>query len=261
MVQRKVTDHLGRLVEFSYPPKRIVSLVPGITDTLFSLNLQKEVVGRTRFCVHPKGLVDQVLKVAGTKDINLEKIRIVNPDLIFCEKEENTKEIVDQLEKEFPVFVCEIQSVHDVYKMIDDLGALTDRKREAESLRTKIAHGFDRLPRFSGKRFAYVIWKKPYMVVGNHTYIDSVFQSIGFENAFSTYAGRYPVVNEEDLQNAKLDYLFLASEPYPFKDSHREEFLDFLPEVPIKILDGEMFWYGPRMVEAVKYFQRILNEL
>lgn len=261
MVQRKVTDHLGRLVEFSYPPKRIVSLVPGITDTLFSLDLEKEIVGRTRFCVHPKGLVDQVLKVAGTKDISIDKIRMMKPDLIVCEKEENTKEMVDQLEKEFPVFVCEVQSVQDAYRMIDDLGALTDRKQEAKSLRTMIEHGFQRLPRLLGKRFAYVIWKKPYMVVGNDTYIDSVFQSIGFENAFSTYAGRYSVVTEEDFQHANLDYLFLASEPYPFKDSHREEFLDFLPEVPIKILDGEMFWYGPRMVEAVKYFQYVFREL
>lgn len=99
------------------------------------------------------------------------------------------------------------------------------------------------------------------MVVGNHTYIDSLLTTMGFENAFSSFEGRYPEVTKEDFQKAKLDYLFLASEPFPFKEKHITEFSAFLPRVKPIILDGEMFWYGPRMIEAVDYFKRMIDSL
>jgi iron complex transport system substrate-binding protein len=261
MTTKLVMDHLGRTVQYSFPPKRIISLAPGITDTLYSLGLEKETVGRTRYCIHPKTKVDQAMIVGGTKDIHLDKIRVLKPDLILAEKEENTKEIVELLEKEFPVYVAEVNSVQTAYKMITDLSEVTNRKLKAEQLLVSIQSEFKALPTFQRKRVAYVIWRKPYMVAGNNTYISSLLTNLGFENAFSTYEGRYPAVTEEDFQHAKLDYLFLATEPFPFKEKHMTEMSAFLPDVKPVILDGEMFWYGPRMVEAAHYFKEIFLTL
>ncbi|OZU87043.1 iron ABC transporter substrate-binding protein [Virgibacillus indicus] len=258
-MQKKVTDHLGRTIEFSSPPKRITSLAPGITDTLYSLNLEEEVVGRTRYCIHPKEAVQQAETVGGTKRIMLDKIQALKPDLIFAEKEENTKEIVETLEKEFPVFVAEVQSVPEAYRMISDVGAVTDRQAEAEKLAATIQKGFQSLPVNPGKRIAYVIWKNPYMAAGNHTYIHSLFETMGFVNVFSHYEGRYPVVTEENFKQAELDYVFLATEPFPFKEEHIKEFSNALPNATVMSIDGEMFWYGPRMVEAARYFRKVLG--
>jgi iron complex transport system substrate-binding protein len=261
MTTKILKDNLGREVEYSFPPKRIVSLCPGITDTLFSLNLENEIVGRTRYCIYPRDKVKEVQVVGGTKEIKMDLIHQLNPDLIIAEKEENTKEIVDEISQHYPVYVVEVQSVNDAFGMIQDMGEVTDRKKEATSLVEKIKGKFDSLSTNHGNRVGYVIWKKPYMVVGNNTYINSQLQALGFTNPFTELNGRYPVVTIEELQQVELDYLFLATEPYPFKVKHIDEFKQFLPTVKFKIVDGEMFWYGPRMLEAAGYFKKILNEI
>lgn len=254
-------DQVGRSVTFSFPPKRIVSLCPGITDTLFSLNLDAEIVGRTRFCIHPKGKVENVPAVAGTKDIKLEAIQELQPDLIVVEKEENTREIVEELEKHFPVFVAEVQSVDDAFRMIEEMGSLTDRNEAASELAGAIREQFESLPKATGKRVAYVIWRKPYMVVGKDTYINSLLEKMGFINPFTEVDGRYPAVTAEGFKDAKLDYVLLASEPFPFSEKHIKEFLGMMPETEPVLIDGEMFWYGPRMLEASVYFQEHLSSL
>ena len=225
-MKREAVDHLGRTVTYEFPPKRIISLCPGITETLFSLELENEIVGRTRFCIYPKEKVKNVPAVAGTKDIKMDAIHDVKPDLIIVEKEENTEEIVKTLEKHYPVYVAEVQSIDGAYRMIHDLGHVTDRESEAALLKKNIQAQFQSLPQVNGKRVAYVIWKKPYMVVGKDTYIQTLLNEMGFINPFTEFEGRYPAVTAEDFQKAELDYVFLASEPYPFKDKHKAEFLD-----------------------------------
>ncbi|MHA6261227.1 ABC transporter substrate-binding protein [Sporosarcina sp. CAU 1771] len=258
---KEVIDHLGRKVTYEYPPKRIISLCPSITDTLFSLNLENEIVGRTRFCIFPEDRVKQVKAVAGTKDIKIEAIHEAKPDLIFVEKEENTEEIVKILEQYYPVYVAEVQSIQEAYRMIQDVGHVTDRATEAKNLVEDIQSAFASFPRLVGKRAAYVIWKKPYMVVGKDTYIQTVLTELGFTNPFVEHEGRYPAVTEEDFKEAELDYVLLASEPYPFKEKHQAEFLELMPNVQPINIDGEMFWYGPRMLEAVPYFKKQFSEL
>ena len=199
--------------------------------------------------------VENVQAVGGTKNIKLEAIHKLKPSLIIVEKEENTKEIVEELQKHYPVYVAEVQSVDDAYRMIRDVGHLTDRDRDALILQEEILTQFQLFPRVNGKSAAYVIWKKPYMVVGKDTYIQSILEELGFINPFVEFEGRYPVVTAEDFHNAKLDYILLASEPYPYKEKHKAEFLTMMPDVKPLIVDGEMFWYGPKMIEAVRYFK------
>src|SRR5690625_3197981 len=141
---KSVVDHLGRQVIYEYTPKRNVTLCTAIMETLFNLQLQEEIVGRTRFCIQPHGEVETTLNVGGTKDINLERIQQIQPDLIIAEKEENTKEMVAALEVDYPVYVFEIQTIQDAARMIHDLGELTDRRLLATELNTQIERSEER---------------------------------------------------------------------------------------------------------------------
>jgi ABC-type Fe3+-hydroxamate transport system substrate-binding protein len=248
-----LTDHVGRQVSMSIPPKRIISICPAITETLFALGLEKEVVGRTKYCIFPKGMVESVAIVGGTKEVNVESIRELQPDLIIAEKEENTKEIVLALENIAPVFVMEVQKIADSYRLIETLGLLTNREQAASRL---VASCQSTFPVRSGKQklnAAYVIWRKPYMVVGGTTYINDVLHALNFDNPFANGESRYPMVTKEELADANLDVLLLASEPFPFEEKHIAEFQAFLPNTKILLVDGEMFWYGAKMMEAGAY--------
>lgn len=258
---KKVMDHLGREITYEYPPKRIISICPGITETLYALDLENEIVGRTRYCIYPKEKVMQAKIVGGTKDIDIEIFKQLNPDLIIAEKEENTKAIVEELEQHFPVFVAEIQSVADAFRMIEDVGNITAREQKAISLRDEVQREFSGLAKQGNKlRAAYVIWRNPYMVVGHNTYINSLLESMGFENPFSFSESRYPIVTEEEFRNSQLDYIFLATEPFHFKEKHKKEFLELCPAVKPVIVDGEMFWYGAKMLEAIPYLNTLVIE-
>lgn len=253
-MKKEITDHLGRKITYEYPPKRMISLCPGITETLFEIGLENEIVGRTRYCKYPEA-AQEVPAVAGTKDLKLEKIHEVKPDLIIMEKEENTKEMVETLEQHYPVYVAEVQTIDDAYRMITDMGQLTDRKQEADSLADSIRSAFAELPALPAARVAYVIWKKPYMAAGRDTYINSLLQRIGLITPFAESPDRYPAVTEEQFKEAKLDLVLLASEPYPFKEKQQKEFQEMLPGTAIQLIDGEMFWYGARMLKSARYLR------
>ncbi|WP_217585771.1 helical backbone metal receptor [Lentibacillus saliphilus] len=259
---KSIVDHLNRPIQYTYPPQRIVSLCPAITETMFHIGLGDSIVGRTRFCKYPEeDDVKHVTNIGGTKDIKLERIKSLQPDLIIAEKEENTKEIVDTLAAHFPVFVFEIQTVNDAYRMIQDLGMITNHQTAADQLVQTIKAEFRSLPQTNGYRVAYMIWQDPYMVVGKETYIQSMLNNMGFVNPFTTLHSRYPIVTEQDLKSAALDYVFLATEPFPFRDQHLDAFRRILPNVTPIIVDGEMLWYGAKMLQAVQYFKKHLRTL
>lgn len=251
----KIQDHLGRTVSISRKPRRIISFVPAITETMYHLGLDEEIVGRTRFCKFPKDKVKNAIDIGGTKDMKLERIQALKPDVIIAEKEENTKEMVETLEKHFPVFVFEVQHYEDIFRMLQDLGRLTDREAQAAELTAQIQTAFQNVSPKGEARISYVIWQRPYMVVGKDTYINSILEELGFQNPFIEKEGRYPEVTIEDFKEANLDEIFLATEPFPFRDKHVEEFRKLIPGVKVTIIDGEMFWYGVKMIEAAKYFK------
>ncbi|HET7628175.1 MAG TPA: helical backbone metal receptor [Bacillales bacterium] len=255
---RNMKDHLGRETAYPFPPKRVVSLCPSITETLFDLGLtEKEVVGRTRYCIHPESLVKQVRTVGGTKKIKTDVVAELKPDLIIAEKEENPKETIEALEKDFPVFVADVRSYEDALTMIRDLGKLLDREKKAEALTEKIEQKFDFFGRVSPRSMAYLIWKNPYMAAGSDTFIDSMLQKAGFTNVFANRPERYPEIEVADLRQASPEFVFLSSEPYPFQDADRKELREHLSGCEIVAIDGEICWYGSRMLKAAD----LLNQL
>ncbi len=255
------TDQMQRQLEVPEKPRRIVSLVPSQTELLYSLGLEAEVVGLTKFCVHPKQWRGEKQVVGGTKKFHLDKIRALEPDLIIGNKEENYREGIAALEKEFPVWMSDIFTLEDALQMMRQLGEITDRKREAETLSLQVADGFAKLESLPAAEVLYFIWQKPYMVVGGNTFIDEMLQRCGFTNLVAGRP-RYPELSAEEIGQLNPRLILLSSEPYPFKEKHIAEFKVLCPNAQVLVVDGEMFsWYGSRLLQAVPYFQALQQEV
>jgi ABC-type Fe3+-hydroxamate transport system substrate-binding protein len=252
------TDQLSRKIELSARPRRIISVVPSQTELLYELGLDDEVIGITKFCVHPKEWFKTKIRIGGTKRLNLQKIKELQPDLIVANKEENRKEEIEELEKEFPVWISDVHDLSSAYVMINSLGKIVNREKESQELINKIELKFHNLSLNQTKiRTAYLIWKDPYLTVGKDTFIHQMLLHAGFENVFSDKT-RYPRIEINDLVERDCDLLLLSSEPYPFKQIHIGELQPLVPNTKILLADGELFsWYGSRMLKAPSYFQKL----
>ncbi len=252
-------DQMHRPIAIPARPQRIISIVPSQTELLFDLGLDAEVIGITKYCVHPKEKVEHVTKVGGTKDLNIPLIKAINPDLIIGNKEENERGQVEELIQHFPVWMSDISDLESALDMIQKVGEITDRSTYAQELITRITYQFNKLTlKAPQNRTAYFIWRKPYMVAGKGTFIDDMLQKCGLINVFE--AGRYPEITPAQLQTANPQLVLLSSEPYPFKEKHIREFRAILPNAAIKIVDGEMFsWYGSRLLQAPCYFEQLFD--
>ena len=264
-MQKTLTDQLGRAVTFNFPPQRIISIVPSQTELLFELGLSTEIVGITKFCVHPEKEFKLKAKVGGTKILNVEVIRSLNPDLIIGNKEENTKEDIELLMKEFPVWMSDIHNLEDAMLAISSIGDVVDRQPEAAYLNHLINAGFTDLQTLAlqlgiDKKVAYLIWKDPYMLAGRDTFINDILMKIGLTNVIKEV--RYPSMAMEQLVYLKPELIFLSSEPYPFREKHIEAIRSVIPSAKIMLVDGEMFsWYGSRLVKAVQYMFQLQPQL
>jgi ABC-type Fe3+-hydroxamate transport system substrate-binding protein len=256
---QEVTDQMGRHVTVPRRPPRIISLVPSQTELLFDLGLEAETVGRTKFCIHPAGKVAQIPSVGGTKQFHFNLIDQLQPDLILGNKEENYEEGINRLAARYPVWMSDIYTLRDALAMIRQVGEITGKGPEAERLAREIAAGFAGLrPLSRPLRAGYFIWQKPFMVAGRPTFVDDLLARCGFDNAIAGVGdGRYPEVTAEMIRAADLDAIFLSSEPFPFSETHRADFVTRFPGTAVYLVDGEMFsWYGSRLLPAAGYLQR-----
>ncbi len=264
-MQKTFTDQLGNEMTINWPPKRIVSVVPSQTELLFELGLSEQIVGLTKFCIHPIERFAAKQKVGGTKKLRIEVIRELQPDLIIGNKEENSRADIELLQQEFPVWMSDIYNLEDAMQTISDIGALVDRQPEAAYLNHLINAGFSDLQTLAlskgiDQTAAYVIWKDPYMFAGRNTFIDDILRKIGLRNVVK--ADRYPEISISELIALEPQFVFLSSEPYPFKEKHIEELQQVLPQAKVILVDGEMFsWYGSRLVKAVQYFFNFQNQI
>ena len=264
-MQRSFTDQLNREIAINYPPKRIISLVPSQTELLFELGLDQEIIGLTKFCIHPIEKFAERTKIGGTKKLNIQLIKDLNPDLIIGNKEENEQLQIEELMEDYPVWMSDIYTLEDAKKAISQIGGLVNREPEAAYLNHLITAGFNDLQTLAvqngiNKKVAYLIWKKPYMLAGSNTFIDNILMLNGLSNVIKKK--RYPEIELNELAQLKPDLVFLSSEPYPFKEEHLEEIRAIIPEAKVMLVDGEMFsWYGSRLVKAVQYLFQLQKEL
>lgn len=254
-------DQLNRVVSLPAVPQRIISVVPSQTELLFYLGLDTEVIGITKFCVHPEQKLKTVTKVGGTKQLNIGLIKSLQPDLIIANKEENERGQVEELMNICPVWISDINDLDTALDIIRSVGSIVNRSVQANALCADINAAFNSLVLPSlNLRAAYFIWRKPYMVAGKHTFIDNMLQWCGLSNAFNST--RYPEVTIEELERIRPDVVFLSSEPYPFGQKHTDEFKKILPQALVILVDGEMFsWYGSRLLYAPAYFSKLIAAL
>jgi len=256
-----VTDQLGKLIHVPLSPSRIVSLVPSQTELLYDLGLNEKVVGITKFCVHPDEWFRTKTRVGGTKKVNIDIIRQLSPDLIIANKEENTLEDVSAIEEFCPVWTSDISSYNEAIEMIRKVSEITSTALIGEDLINAIDKEFSNLSFPYHYRTAYMIWKDPWMAAGGDSFINDMMKACGFNNILQNLS-RYPNIEWEDLLQNKIEVLLLSSEPYPFNINHLEEISKILPEVEIRLVDGEMFsWYGSRLLLVPDYFKTLRKTL
>lgn len=259
----RTSDQLGRRVELSTPPRRIVSTVPSQSELLHALGLDIEVAAITKFCVRPEHWHREKTKVGGTKKLHLERIAEIRPDLVLANKEENTEEDIRWLSERFPVWVSDISSMEQALDMIGRVGRLCNRSEAAAALCIAIDAAFQSLQTPAiPLRVLYMVWKDPYMAAGHNTFINDMLQQAGFVNALPEKYRRYPELHIEEIKALKPDVLLLSSEPFPFKGKHSEAVRQVFDHTRVQEVDGEAFsWYGSRMLHAPAYFKKLRAEL
>ncbi|WP_233827986.1 helical backbone metal receptor [Paraburkholderia sp. ZP32-5] len=247
---------------------RIVSLVPSITETLFALGLERQIVGRTGFCVHPRDKVRAVRKVGGTKAVKLDAIRALRPTHLIVNIDENERETVEQLRAFVPhIVVTHPQTPRDNLALYALLGAIFGRVREARRLSDALEARLREaaVSSFSAQNVLYLIWREPWMTVARDTYIAAMLRLVNWHTLPDVQGGimgaaRYPMFDFDAAPwLAQVDRILLSSEPYRFTSAHR----DALARDPrlagkrIELIDGEMTsWYGVRAIDGVGYLLR-----
>ncbi len=256
-------DQIGRSISIPCPPKRIISAVPSQTELLFDLGLNEEVMAITKFCIHPNEWFRNKKRIGGTKNLNLDEIRALNPDLIIANQEENDETQIKALCKEFPVWISNIKTLDDALDMIINVGELTGRNEKSLELAQQIKKEFEFPILLKNTRTAYLIWNDPMMSMNDDTFIHNMIMRCGFENVFAHRKdSRYPEISEEELQHEQPEVLLLSSEPFPFNEKHITHFRKLLPQSKIILADGEMFsWYGSRLVQAPNYFRQLIGQV
>lgn len=257
---KSYTDQTGYSVGLHFKPKRIVSLVPSQTELLAHLGLGDEVVGITKFCIHPEDWFRNKTRVGGTKQLNIDKIIELDPDIIFANKEENTKEDIISLRKHFRVWTSDIFNLEDNLSMVASIGEMTGKREEAQSLIDSTKTSFSNLGYSNKKKALYLIWQNPYMAAGPESYIHDMLGYVGFANVLSmdSHDLRYPEMTNDEIARLEPEFILLSSEPFPFKEQHQKELQQQFPKSKILLVDGEMFsWYGSRPLLAAKYFKSL----
>lgn len=253
------SDQTGYDVFLPETPSRIVSLVPSQTEFLFHLGLKNQVKGITWFCIHPKDDVKDIAKVGGTKKLNLDKIRNLKPDLILANKEENFKEDIERLRAEFSVWTSNVITIDDALSMMLSIGSMVDRQAVAKTCVDDIVESFSKMQGFS-RSALYLIWKEPWMGVGEGTYINSLLNKTGLTNVLGQE--RYPELSLDQISELKPDLIFYSSEPFPFKEEHMKNLIEILPNSKHVLVDGEVFsWYGNRMLRFPSYVKQTISEV
>jgi ABC-type Fe3+-hydroxamate transport system substrate-binding protein len=252
----KILDQLGNIVNLSSAgPLRIVSLVPSQTELLHYLGLADEVVGITKFCIHPDQWFVSKNRIGGTKNVRIDAVHALKPNLIIANKEENTLSDIELLAQHYPVWVSNITTVDEAYNMIRSIGTICSKHTEAEELVQCLHKLRGKLVHPTLKKTLYAIWHKPWMFAGQDTFITEMMKLAGYENICATT--RYPVLTINQIKDHAPDHVLLSSEPFPFADKHIAELQQVLPHTKISLVDAEYFsWYGSRMIQAFQAFER-----
>jgi ABC-type Fe3+-hydroxamate transport system substrate-binding protein len=251
-----LVDARGVEVQLAAPPQRIVSLVPSTTESLFALGVGPQVVGVTRFCVHPADAVANRTRVGGTKDLDFDRLAALDPDLIVANAEENSREMFEQIGGRWPLYVAFPRTLDHALADLHDLGALVHRPALATDWVARITAQRALLLERPRRRFVYLIWRRPWMAVSPDTFISQLLGEAGLVNAVPVDGPRYPELTPASLAALDPDRVLLSSEPFPFQEKHIDELAlaSGLPRDRFRLTDGELCsWHGVRLERSLPY--------
>jgi len=265
-----VRDAFGQPFEVAEPARRIISLIPSITEIFFSLGVGDRVVGVTKFCTAPPAGVAGKPKVGGQKNPRVDAIIDLKPDLVVANVEENRKEHVEALRAAgVNVFVTYPRTVREGIQLIRDLGVLTDTSAQAGAIAAGCEASLAEVAQATAGRAPVrvfcPIWRNPYMTVNQDTFIHDMLRVCGGENIFLDHPERYPRVQLGEVAARKPEVILLPDEPFPFGEKHLGDF-EALGDVPavragrLHLLDGKVLsWYGPRIAASLRTLFTLLN--
>jgi ABC-type Fe3+-hydroxamate transport system substrate-binding protein len=238
-------------------PRRIVSLVPSLTELLASWGLGERLAGRTRYCEEPRELMSRVETVGGTKNPDVSRIVELRPDLVVVNREENRREDYEALiAAGLAVHVTHPRTVAEAADMFRALGAVVGASEAAEALaarsRAALAAAEASRPERPVPTFC-PIWRNPWMTFSERTYIGDMLTVAGLANVFG--GADSPDFFDVDLGEARRrapTLVLLPDEPYVFEEKHVKELTDFGFRGRFELVSGkDLSWYGPRMPDAV----------
>ena len=264
----EVVDDADRAIVLHEPARRIVSLVPSLTETLFALGRGTALVGVTRYCTEPVGAVERLERVGGTKNPDCERIRALQPDLVVVNAEENRREDFEALQRAgLTVFVSFSHRAGDVAGLIHRLGRLTQSEAAAQRLGDEVERELDELGRQAQMRRARVfcpIWKNPWMSFNQETYADDMLRLAGGDNVCGDRPQRYCTITLEEIVAADPEVILLPSEPYVFAEKDLPSLAALRMTrahrpVRVHFIDGKaLSWYGPRTARGLRYLHAVL---
>ena len=247
---------------------RIVSLCPSLSELVFDLGLGQDLVGITKFCIHPAAGLAGIEKLGGTKDPKVERIIALAPDIVLLNREENRIEDAERLEQAgLRCHVSMPRSVGETAAMVRSIASALERAPEGE----RIAHEIEERSRAvqaraksqAPVRWAYLIWREPWMSVNRDTFVQDLLGQAGGLNVFAELGERYPCIEPKDLVEAKPDVIFLSSEPFPFQEKHIEELVGLtgLGRERFRLVDGEyLSWHGSRTPDGIDYAAGLIQD-
>jgi ABC-type Fe3+-hydroxamate transport system substrate-binding protein len=238
------------------PHQRIVSLVPSLTELLFWLDAGERVVGRTKFCTEPASEVEHIPSLGGTKNPDVDRILALRPDLVVANKEENRREDIEALEAAgLRVMVTDPNSVPQAIEMVLILGGVVGAAEKAEVLALDIALALASVPEGEAVPVYVGVWHYPMMGLGSESYGHSLIEACGGRNVLAGRP-RYPETSLEELRSLNPSLILLPDEPFPFDAGHATLYGEIAPAL---VIDGKLlWWYGPRMPEAIAELSALL---
>ncbi|HEU4522931.1 MAG TPA: helical backbone metal receptor [Thermoanaerobaculia bacterium] len=251
-----IADVRGRELRFDHTPQRVVSLVPSLTETLFDLGAGETVAGATDFCIHPPQM--PCVRVGGTKNPDVERIRSLAPDIVYMNLEENLRRHGEQIESFAPVFVTEPKSVDDVRNLIATLATIHGKEERGRELVAQLDGERDAMPPRSFT-FACAIWKKPWMWCGGDTYVSSLVEAAGGVNVLR-HQQRYPEMSLDCMASLQPEIVFLPDEPYAFDQDDAREVTQATGARVHGPFPGHLFtWHGTRTILGLRFLRDALE--
>jgi ABC-type Fe3+-hydroxamate transport system substrate-binding protein len=265
------TDGLYRDIEMKRTPKRVVSLVPSITETLFTFGAGDIVSAVTSFCIEPPEALESKVAVGGTKTVDVDAVKELDPDLVFANAEENREEDIRQLVRSgFKVFVTFPRTVAAAIAMMRQIAEMTGTVDRAEPILQEAQETLTEIRALSltrpRPRVFCPIWRRPWLTIGSDTYIHDVILNAGGRNLFADRHDRYPKVELDEVARRIPEVILLPNEPYSFREEHKADFAErtHVPAVRdgrIHVVDGKaLCWYGPRIAEGLRSINALLQD-